>query len=231
MKKLFSILGFLSILLFIVNVKAQVDVDPQETIKSIFVDVFGFPEEWLNTNNIIFYGIIPFAAVWIIIFGFLDRIRIFKRTSLNGFLSFLIAFSTLPMRLFILIVATVFAIMGVYSVAIFAVIFMVGVFLFSRGMIWTWKREYGHYDMAVAGVDKQMDLLKERIRKIDDQINKIKTDPHYSPTDIKFISELDDLESEKRKWEKRINLLELKKRRLGGEKEAARTFADLEEKL
>ena len=229
MKKLFSILGFLSILLIIINVRAQVDIDPQSTIKSVFVDVFGFPEEWLNTKNMIFYGLIPFLGIFVIIYGFLDRIRIFRRKKLNGLLSFLIAFSTLPMRLFILIVVTLFAIMGVYSVAIFAIIFMIGVFLFSRGMIWTWKKEFGHYDMAVAGVDDQINLLRDRVIKIEQQINKIKDDPHYNRTDIATISELEDLESEKRKWEDRIRLLELKKRHIRGQKEAAKSFAEIEE--
>jgi len=228
MKKLFSILGFLSILLFTINVRAQVDIDPQGTIKSVFVDVFGFPEEWFNVKDLIFYGLIPFLGIFTIIYGLLDRIRIFRRKKINGLLSFLIAFSTLPMRLFILIVVTLFAIMGVYSVAIFAVIFIIGVFLFSRGMIWTWKREYGHYDMAVTGGDKQIDLLNDRIRKIDDQINRIKNDPHYNPTDIATISELDDLENEKRKWDDRKHLLEIKKSHISRQKEAAKTFADLE---
>lgn len=231
MRKLFLILGFLLILLFIVNVRAQIDFNSKITIKGIFIDIFGFPEEWLDTKNMIFYGFIPFLAIWLIIYGFLDRIRIFNKKKLNSFLSFLIAFSTLPMRLFILIVATLFAIMGVYSVALFAAIFIIGIFLYSRGMIWTWKREFGHYDMVVAGMDKQIDFLKNRVRKINNQINRIKEDQRHSPTDIKLASELEDLESEKRKWEKRIHFLELKKNHIRGEKKAAKTFAELEKNL
>ncbi len=229
MKKLFSILGFLSILLFLVNVKAQIDIDPQETIRSVFIDTFGFPEEWMNSKDMIFYGLIPFLGIFTIIYGLLDRIRIFKKNKINGLLSFLIAFSTLPLRLFILIVATLFAIMGIYSVAIFAVIFMIGVFLFARGMVWTWKGEYGHYDMAVAGADEQIELLKKRIQKIDDEIRNIENNPRFDKDDPKWFSLIDDLESEKRKWEKRINLLEFKKEHIVGQKKAARTFAELDE--
>jgi len=229
MKKLFSILGLFSILLFFINVRAQVNIDTQSITKTVFVDYFGFPEEWFNPKSIIFYGFIPFLAIWVIIYGFLDRIRIFRRKKLNGFLSFLIAFSTLPMRLFILIVVTLFAIMGVYSVAIFAVIFMIGVFLFSRGMIWTWKKEFGHYDMAVAGVDDQINFLRDRVIKIEQEINRIKENPHFNRTDMATLSELEDLESEKRKWEDRIRLLELKKRHIRGQKEAAKSFAEIEE--
>jgi len=230
MKKLFLILGLFSILLFIVNVRAQIDIDSQSIIKSVFVDIFSFPEEWFNSKDIIFYGFIPFTAIWIIIYGFLDRIRIFRRKKLNGLLSFLIAFSTLPMRLFILIVVTLFAIMGVYSVAMFAIIFVIGVFLFSRGIVWTWKKEFGHYDMAVAGVDDQINFLRERVLKIEQDINKIKDDPHFNRTNISTLSELEDFENEKKKWEDRIRLLELKKRHIRGQKEAAKTFADLEER-
>jgi hypothetical protein len=230
MRKLFLILGLLSVLLFIINVRAQVevDIDPESTIKNVFVDTFGFPEEWMNIRDMIFYGLIPFLGIFVIVYGFLDRIRIFRKNKINGFLSFLIAFSTLPMRLFILIVATLFALMGVYSVAIFAVIFMIGVFLFSRARIWTWKNEYGHYDMARAGVDNQIRLLDDRIRKINGQIERIRNDQNIDSMDPQWVSHIDDLESEKRKWENRKHLLEIKKQHISDQKEAARSFADLE---
>ena len=231
MKKVFSILGFLSILLFIVNVKAQIDIDPGQTIRSVFVDTFGFPEEWMNIKDMIFYGLIPFLGIFAIVYGLLDRIRIFRKNKLNGFLSFLIAFSTLPLRLFILIVATLFAIMGVYSVIIFAAIFMIGVFLFSRGMIWTWGKEYGHYDMARAGVDNQIRLLEDRIRRLDDQIDRIRNNSRFDSTDPQWASQIDDLENEKRKWENRKHLLEIKKQHLSDQKDAAKSYADLEEHI
>lgn len=229
MKQLSSILGCLLVLFFIVNVNAQVDI--QGTMRSIFIDTFGFPKEWLNTKDMIFYGFIPFLGIWLITYGLLDRIRIFRRKKLNGFLSFLIAFSTLPMRLFILIVATLFAIMGVYSVALFAIIFITCTFLYSGGKVWGWKRDYGHYDMVVTEVDKEIDFLRQRVAKIEQLINKIKNSQHYNPNNIKTASELEDLESEKIKWKQRILLLELKKKHIHGEKKAAKTFDKLEENL
>jgi hypothetical protein len=122
-----------------------------------FGAAIGFPAGWLRTDTFIWYCFIPLAGVWMIIFGFLDKIRIFKG-SINAVLSFLIAFSMIPLGIFVLIVALLFSIMGVYSVFLFVGLFFIGTILYSRGLIGGWKYAYGgvkgSYEKSISKEDK-----------------------------------------------------------------------------
>jgi hypothetical protein len=118
-----------------------------------FGAAIGFPAGWLRTDTFIWYCFIPLAGVWMIIFGFLDKIRIFKG-SINAVLSFLIAFSMIPLGIFVLIVSLLFSIMGVYSVFLFVGLFFIGTILYSRGLIGAWRGIYGGFEKEIQAVDR-----------------------------------------------------------------------------
>jgi uncharacterized membrane protein len=140
----------------------------------------GFPEQWLNTTTFLWYSFIPLMGIWLIIFGFLDRIKIFKRSSINGILSFLIAFSMIPLGIFVMVVSILFSIMGVYSVVLFVALFFIGVYLYSRGLIGAWRHVYGAYDNAINEQKKLTDALEKEKDLIEHDITELSgTPPKY----------------------------------------------------
>jgi len=98
----------------------------------VFFTVLGLPEEWLAMPAFLYYFLIPFIAIWIIVYAFLKQIKIFgEETKWYRVLSFLVTLSTIPLGFFIKIVALMFALMGAWSVALFATAFVIGAFLIS----------------------------------------------------------------------------------------------------
>jgi hypothetical protein len=89
--------------------------------------------------EIIFLVILPFAAIFAISYGFLAQLKIFKgvpnESGLYRLLAFIMAFSTIPMGIFMILVAFWFSFMGVFSVAIFAAMFIAGVFFRGYGFV------------------------------------------------------------------------------------------------
>lgn len=123
----------------------------------------GFPEEWLNTKTFLWYSIIPILGMWLIIYGFLDRIRIF-RSAISGLLAFLIAFSTVPLGIFVIIVSILFSIMGIYSVVLFFTLFIIGTIMFSIGKYRGWKGIF--LESYKKSIDSQNDLLNQTEKDI-----------------------------------------------------------------
>jgi hypothetical protein len=130
----------------------------------------GFPEGWLRTDTFIWYCFIPLAGVWMIIFGFLDRIRIFKG-SINAVLSFLIAFSMIPLGIFVIIVSLLFSIMGVYSVGLFVGLFFIGTIFYSRGLVGAWRGVYGGYEKSISAQDKVISAAKGDVARLNAEMD------------------------------------------------------------
>ena len=80
----------------------------------------------------LFLVILPFAAIFAIAYGFLWTLRIFRNVpneaGINRLLAFIIAFSTIPMGTFMILVAFWFSFMGGFSVAVFVAMFVLGIF-------------------------------------------------------------------------------------------------------
>ncbi len=144
------------------------------------METFGFPSQWLNTQTFLFYSIIPILAIWLIILGFLSRIHIFDNKYLNGVLSFLIAFSTVPLGVFVAVVSILFSIMGVYSVILFIALFFMGTGFFARAMYRGWsggmiEREMGIEDLVIKQYHEQIDKRKAQINFYLKRLNEIKS--------------------------------------------------------
>lgn len=91
----------------------------------------------------LYFFLLPFVAIYAITWGFLTQIEIFgdeKTRRLNPVLAFIIAFMTLPMGIFLILLAFWFSVLGGFSVAIFVAMFLAGVFL--RGYGFTVTRYY-----------------------------------------------------------------------------------------
>jgi hypothetical protein len=167
-----------------------------------FVDVLGFPSNWWNNEYFAFYyGLVPLLGVFMIVYGFLEELRIFRRLrKINVWLAIIITLSTVPLRLYTYLTQFIFGLVGGWSVIIFAIIFAVGTWyylVYKRGK---WgsaaavaqaesdlhksvrnqlkdlreERRMLVEDLADA-TGKRFDELTKRIEKIDDQIRQIRS--------------------------------------------------------
>jgi len=135
-----------------------------------FGSLIGFPQGWLRTDTFIWYCFIPLTGVWMIVFGFLDRIKIFKG-SINAVLSFLIAFSMIPLGIFVILVSLLFSIMGTYSTFLFVGLFFIGTILYSRGLIFGWRGQFGSYAQSLAAQEKLKGELDNKINVLQAELN------------------------------------------------------------
>jgi len=168
-KSLVFVLTFLFLLPVLINAALPIDGgggggnnnDFPPWAKSIFGDMFGFPEEWLKMPEFMYYAIIPLLGIWMIIYGFITAIRIFGvgRRALYTLLSFFIAFSTLPLRVFTLFVSVMFSAIGVGSVGVFLFLFFFGVGIMV----------YQRYKVGRAGIG-HIKHLEGEIRALDQDI-------------------------------------------------------------
>jgi hypothetical protein len=116
-------------------IKGECDLPPHVCD---FAARMGFPKGWLSSEKFIWYAFLPLMGVWLIIYGFLDRIKIFKG-SISAVLAFVMAFSTIPLGVFIVLVATLFSIMGTYATFMFVALFIIGTIFFFRARVKGWK--------------------------------------------------------------------------------------------
>jgi len=83
----------------------------------------------------LYFFLIPFVAIYAITWGFLTQIQIFSGETkrLNPLIAFIIAFMTLPMGVFLILLAFWFSVLGAFSIAVFVAMFLAGVFLRGYG--------------------------------------------------------------------------------------------------
>jgi len=88
--------------------------------------MMGLPQEWMYFPAIIYLFILPFAGIYTIVWAFLSSIRIFEGlpSNINKVIALVITFLTIPTGWFIRIVWVIFSFIGVWSVVIFALIFL-----------------------------------------------------------------------------------------------------------
>jgi len=86
----------------------------------------------------LYFFLLPFVAIYAITWGFLTQIGIFgdqETRRLNPLLAFIISFLTLPMGIFLTLLAFWFSVLGGFSIAVFVLMFLAGVFLRGYGFL------------------------------------------------------------------------------------------------
>ncbi|OGI15881.1 hypothetical protein A3K63_00775 [Candidatus Micrarchaeota archaeon RBG_16_49_10] len=110
------------------------------------------------------YAILPFLAIFIIVYGFLEELRIFRRVrKANIWLALLMSFSLFPLHVTYMIANFVFQILTTWAVLLFALIFIVGTWLYYKRR----KSEWGSQASVAAGYDEivkglRMELAQKR---------------------------------------------------------------------
>ncbi len=97
----------------------------------------GIPDEWLYLPGFIYLFILPFAAIYTLVWAFILELGIFnlpENYKIARTLAFIITFLTIPIGWFIKMVWVLFAFMGAYSVAIFVAMFIIGLFFKGFGV-------------------------------------------------------------------------------------------------
>lgn len=133
-------------------------------------------------------------GVWMIIYGFLDRIRIF-RSSINGILALFIAFSMIPLGIFVIIVSLLFSVMGVWSVIMFVGLFFAGTYLYSKGLVGAWRGVYGGYGKAISAQNNLIARYESNVAELNEEMRQAQavTGKYHgkSPTEITNIMQND----------------------------------------
>ncbi len=135
-----------------------------ENVCDIFASV-GFPRGWLSTDKVFFWIAIPMFGLFLIMYGFLSRIQIFGNW-INGGLAVVIMLTTVPMGIFVVIVATMFSIMGMFSVIAFGILFGIGVFYFFKAKTGSWRS--GSIERNMFGKEKQ--AIGSKMKECDKEI-------------------------------------------------------------
>lgn len=122
--------------------------------------LLGLPEEWSYVPAIIYLFIIPFVGIYTVVWSFLVATKIFDEPRVRRLLAFLITFLTIPVGWFIKLVWLLFAAMGAWSIAVFAMMFIVGVFFRGAGFV---GKEYTAFQKLV---NVRRARLKDAIKEI-----------------------------------------------------------------
>ncbi|MEM5879561.1 MAG: hypothetical protein QXU74_03660, partial [Candidatus Aenigmatarchaeota archaeon] len=121
----------------------------------------GLPREWGYVPAIIYLFILPFAAIYTLVWAFLTSLKIFEGLGrVNRILALIIAFMTIPLGWFVKIVWILFGFMGVWSVVIFTAIFVIG--LFFKGASIVTREEIALKKL----VDSRKQRLKDALSEI-----------------------------------------------------------------
>ncbi len=149
---------------------------PLPSYASQFLIMLGLPKEWMYIPGIIYLFILPFAGIYTLVWAFLSSLNIFihmpQVAKVNRLLAFIITFLTIPIGWFIKMVWVLFAFMGAWSVAVFALTFILGIFFRGYG---TFTGEYyralGKRWLNEARRHLESALMDVRNRRAGDAIN------------------------------------------------------------
>jgi len=145
------------------------EIDP---IKIVFgPDV---PEEWYDMYLFMQWLVFPFIGIWMVIYGILEELRIFKRkASVQGLLALVMAFIASSSGGIVYGSRILFQAMGVWGISVFFIVFFVGAFLWGYGTIgmrykaaslWQdYERELKSIDTRITQLKKQQhgEIMKE----------------------------------------------------------------------
>lgn len=123
----------------------------------------GIPRDWGYVPAIIYLFILPFAAIYTLVWAFLSSLKIFEgMPRVNVVLAFVVTFMTIPMGWFVKMVWVLFSFVGAWSVAVFVAIFVLGILFRGYGIV---SGEY-YKTMAMKWRDKAKEYLNNALTNI-----------------------------------------------------------------
>jgi hypothetical protein len=123
------------------------------------------------------FTLIPFLGLWMIVYGFMMELRIFRRArKVNIWIPTLVALATLPFHLNYILVRLLFSFMGAWSLIVFGLIFAVGVWRYYIKRRGEWGSQAGlaaAYDESVKGLRMELSHEREMLTELMDQFAEV----------------------------------------------------------
>jgi hypothetical protein len=134
-------------------------------------------ESYLQGANILWDIIIPFIAIMAICLGFLRTLRIFRNSAnIEVIIAFVMAFSTLPSGIFVIIVNFLLGLSGVLAVGAFFLMFILGVALY----FWNW----GGGTRSAAGLERKLRDAYRKKSELNKELLALQKDPKGNAAQI-----------------------------------------------
>jgi hypothetical protein len=163
---------------------AQQSTDLQNYLSSFFnTDTLAnfllpnLPPEYLRIPEIIWYVIVPFIAVYAVIYGFLQELKLFRYTSnkVNIVLAFAMTMLLLPSGVLTFIIVQLYSFGAAFAAIIFGIVFIVGVFMWmiaSGYRFWGTVNIERTYVKSINNLSKDVYRLRVQRKLIYDQITR-----------------------------------------------------------
>jgi len=144
--------------------------DPEALATWVFP---GMSEDWLRIPNVLYYVIFPFFTAFVVIYGILKELRIFRRAGkLNGVIAFCFAFLLLPSGILTYIVNIFYAFGAFVGLIGFGILFIIGVILWVYGTSFRLYGNFGGMAKEVSNIRGELTGVSRRRRNILNQIGK-----------------------------------------------------------
>jgi len=125
--------------------------------------MLGIPDFFLTNRNFMFYFLMPLGAIGAIVYGFLDRIHLFRNQAVNVSIAIFIALASIPTQVLTMLAATMLTLLGTYAVGAFVVVFVFGVLIVSVGTI---RSARNVFTPTIAALNSEIDYLQGELDKL-----------------------------------------------------------------
>lgn len=125
----------------------------------------------------LYFFLLPFAALFAITWAFLRQLNIFENVGkdISALLAFIIAFMTLPMGVFIIMVSIWFSFLGAFSIAVFVVMFLAGLFFRGYGYVGE-KYHEATYKTGLQALARRIREARGRLETLKNLANQLSLD-------------------------------------------------------
>jgi hypothetical protein len=186
---------FLIFLILLPTTVFAVEIAGYDPIKIIFgPDV---PEEWQEPYKFMQYLVFPFIALWVVLFGILSEIRIFRRREgINAIIAFLIAMIAGPTGGLVWLVRNSLIVLGAWGFLVFAALLGVGITLWAASRLWAWGAPWTTKTMR--GKAMEAFEIERKAGRLRDYYNELMAAGRYAEAKA-VLDEIFKLEEQKKK--------------------------------
>jgi len=130
--------------------------------------IFGpnVPEDWYDLYSVMQYLVFPFLSVWMVLYGILEELRIFRRKSgVQALIALLISLTASASGTLLYVVMGTFTVMGWLGILAFFGVFVVG------ASLWAWGNMRSSYVSSIEMYNKYKDeetAILEQMKKLND---------------------------------------------------------------
>lgn len=170
----------------------------------------GLPSNWSNITDVLYRLIVPFFTAFVVIYGILLELRIFRTGAhagrLNALIAFLFAFLLLPSGILTFIVNIFYAAGAFIGLAAFGALFIGGTILWAYG---SGHRIYGDtmpaHIQARRTMNRRVDFINEEITNLREERAREQAAGHAV---TRINNRIDSLETEREHLRDRLSGME-----------------------